>query len=177
MPGHDAVAARALRLPAAVPAQDHRREAAPVEEHQSLFTTAHGVFDGGQGGGQQRRVRGGIPGIQQLDIRQRGAARPFAQTQPLVTAGVGQMQGFQGRSGAAVDNRNVPLAGAPHCQVPGVVAETVLLLQGPVMGFVDDDQPRRMQRCEYRRTGADNDACPAFAGGKPGFQPFAVVQA
>ena len=44
MPGKKAVAAFAFRLPAAVVAENHRRVAAPVDEHQSLITGLHTLF-------------------------------------------------------------------------------------------------------------------------------------
>ncbi len=177
VPGHQAVAARAFVLPAAVAAQNHRREAAPVEEHQGLLAASQGVGDRLQGGGQQRPVRGGVAGVQQFNGRRAGAAGPLAQAQPVVAAIAGQLQGLQGRGGAAVHHRHAQLLGAPTGQVAGVIAEAVLLLQGGVMGFIDDDQAGPCQGREHRRAGADQDARVAFPGGHPGVQALAVGEA
>ena len=61
-------------------------------------------------------------------------------------------------------------------QVPGVVAQTLLLLERQVMLLVDDDQPRPCQRCEDRRASADHDAGLTVARCHPGIQTFAVIQ-
>ena len=177
VPGHQAVAARAFVLPAAVPAQNHRGEAAPVEEHQRLLAARQGVADRLEGGGQQRPVRGGVAGVEQFDGRRARVAGAAHQAQPVVAAGAGQVQGLQRRGGAAVHHRHRQLLGAPGGQVAGVVAETVLLFQRSVVGFVDDDQAGVGERREHRRAGADNNARPAVPGGHPGVQALAVGEA
>ena len=58
-----------------------------------------------------------------------------------------------------------------------MIAETVLLLQGAVVGFVDDDQPRIRQRGKDGGAGTDNDAGLAVTGGQPVVQSFAIGEA
>lgn len=100
----------------------------------------------------------------------------MGQAQQLVAAFGGVMQRLQRRRGTAEDDRYPFPAGAHHGQIAGVVAKTVLLLEGVVMFLIDDDQARVLQRGEDGRARADDDAGTAGAGVQPGVEPLAVAE-
>ena len=128
---------------------------------------------------RHQRLGEAVPGLvgAHVDEMDGGLARgagPLGQHQPLVAAAAGVFHGLERRRGGAEHQRHAELPGAPHRQVPGRVAEAVLLLVAGVVLLVDDDQPRPWQRREDGRAGADDDLGGAVPRGGPGAQPLAL---
>ncbi len=174
--GQARVATRAQRHPAAVVAQQGRREAAAVEEHQHLLAGGEGLADQSLQRRRKAAVQRPAAHVEALEARRLGAAGAAGQAQQGVAALVGVVQAFQRGGGRAEQQRHALQARAHHRQVAGVVAQAFLLLVGRVVLLVDDDQPRILQRGEQRRAGADDDLRAALAGRLPGVQALAVGQ-
>src|SRR5690606_5002754 len=78
------------------------------------------------------------------------ASGALAQTQMAIGALLSMMQGFQRGRRTTQQQRNIVMLGTGDGQVPGVVAQAVLLFEGAVVLLVDDDDPRACQGRENR---------------------------
>ena len=166
-------AVRAVALPAALAAVQHRRVAAPVEEHQALLAAGDPRLDAPRpaaapapparrGSSAAGPCRPGAPPAG-------GAADPLRQVEPPVAAGVGVVPALQRRRRRAEQHQHVLVAAAPDRQVARRVARAFLLLVRGVVLLVDDDQAEPRQRREHRQPGAEHDvgraACAPPASG------------
>ena len=94
-----------------------------------------------------------------------------------VTTLQGVMQGFQGRCGTAQHNRCALQLPPFDSEVTRRVAEAVLLFEGAVVLFVDNDQARPQQAAENGRPGAHYNRCGTRARRLPGGVALSVVEA
>ena len=170
-------AARALRAPAAVVAQQHRGVAAAVLEHQHLATVMQRGLDHVQGFRGQAGLQRALAHVHDPHRRWPRFAGAAAQTQVDVASGPCVVQGFQRGRGAAQQHRHAQCAGAHQGEVAGVVADPVLLLVAGVVFLVDHDQAGVGQRQEHRRAGANHHPCLPAPGRGPDPGTFAVGQA
>ncbi|MNI81307.1 hypothetical protein D3C73_1379100 [compost metagenome] len=95
MHGHRCIAAVAGCGPAAVMAQQHRRIAAPVLEHQHLLATLQVFADAGQYVGGKAIAQRTLAHIQDAHARRSGITGALLQAQVRIAAGVSVVQGFQ----------------------------------------------------------------------------------
>ncbi len=175
--GHRAFAVRTLRAPAAVAAEQDRRIAAPVLEHQCLLPAPEAVGDRLQCRLCEAVVEMLVAQVDHLQGRRLRHAGAAAQMKMPIAAGCRIGQAFQRRRGRAQHDRNAERLRAQHGQVACVVAETFLLLVGRVVFFVDDDRARLRQRHEQRRACTEHDARLAARRGQPGERAFGFVEA
>ena len=156
--GQRAFAARAVGVPAAAVAQQHRRIATTVAEHQRLLAAGHACR---ATAAEQRRRQAVIQPLRahvdDLHLRRADRARARAQVQAAVATGVDVGQRLQRRRAGAQHDRHAERARAHQRQVAGVIAEALLLLVGGVVLLVDDDQAGLRQRREHRRARAEDD--------------------
>lgn len=156
--GGACIAAPAMCLPAAVVTQKHGRITTPVDENQYLFTTLQCACDGLYQWLGKTFAHRLVP---QVDEFQQGCARAagaFVQLQQLVTPMLGIAEGFQRRGGRAQQYGNVFQLRAAHGEITGVITKALVLLEGHIVFFIDNDQPGPCQRREHGRARADDDA-------------------
>ena len=72
------------------------------------------------------------------------------QMNELVVAVAAMLQYFESWCRGTENDRNVELFGADYCEVPGRIAKTLLLFEGRIVLFIDNDQPGVSERCEDR---------------------------
>ena len=173
--GHASVAALALGHPAAVVAQQRRRKAPAIEEHQHLLAGGEGLADGLLHRPGNTAVQRATFHVQTQEAWLLGAAGTLVKAQQSVTAGVGIVQAFQGRRCRAQHDWDVFLARAHQSQVACVVAQAFLLFIGAVMLLVDDDQPGIFHRCEQGRACANNNVGLAVSCCQPRLQALTVI--
>ena len=157
-------AAPAARDPAAGRAGQHRRVAAPVEEHQALLAALEPLAQRGE-----QRARTGRPATSRGACRRSahvGMASATARSRQFEQAVAPGLRvhgkGFQRGRGRAEHDRDVALLGAPDRDVARRIAQAVLLLEGGVVLFVDDDQLQARQRHEHRQPRAEHDVGAPF---------------
>src|SRR5690606_29035233 len=75
------------------------------------------------------------------------------------------------------DQRYVELAGAPDREIPRGITETLLLLQGCIVLFVNYDEPRPGQWREDRRTRPDDNVGVSADRRRPAAQPLGIREA
>ncbi len=158
-------------------AQQHRRVAAAVLEHQHL---AAGVQRSAHRAQQLRRQAGverALANVQHAHHGRLGIAGALAQAQLGVAAGLRVVQGLQRRRGAAQQHRHVQRLAAHQREIAGVVADAVLLLVAAVVFLIDHDQPGLGQRREHRGSGADDHPRLAAPGGGPDAGALGIAQA
>ena len=170
---HRGAAARAVRAPAAVVAQQYRGITAAVLEHQHLAAVAQRRFDRLQRFRRQPGLQRTFAQVDDAHHRWLCVAGALAQAQVRVAAGAGVVQRLQRRRRAAQQHRHAQRLAAHEGEIARVVADPVLLLVAGVVLFVDHDQSGVGQRGEYRRAGADHHA--RFAA--PGRGPYACALA
>ncbi len=175
--GHARIAAPALGHPAAVVTHQRRGEAAPVDEHQHLVALAQVLAHQLDERAGHAALQRATADIQTLEAGWLRIAGPLRQAQQLVATALDIVQTLEGGCGRAEDHADLLQMPAVDRQVPGVVAQAVLLLVGQVVFFINDDQAGPGQGCEYGRAGTDDDARLAVAGGDPGVQTLAVIEA
>ncbi len=167
-------AVRAALLAAAVPAEDQRLEAAPVEEEDGLAAGADRGRDGVlEDGGEEAGERRSLADARQVDdahLGQRPVVDAAGQLDALVLPGAGVLEGLERRRGRAEHADRSLLAGPHHRQVAGVVARAVVLLEGRVVLLVDHHDAQVLHR------GEDGAADPHADAGlsPPQPQPLAV---
>ena len=145
-PSSDAVrraAALALRAPAAVVAQQHRRVTAAVAEHEHLPAGVDGRARSSRATpstGPHRAARLRMSSTRTLG----GFASPARcdRRRCVIAPGLRVVQRFQRRRRAAEHHRHAERLAAHQREVARVVADAVLLLVAAVVFFVDDDQAR-----------------------------------
>ena len=86
----------------------------------------------------------------------------------LVAPGIGVVARFDRGRGGAKDHPGVGELGPHHRHVARVVVDAVILLEGAVVLFVEDDQPQFVERQEQRRARADHRADFAIGDAAPG---------
>src|SRR5262249_12116305 len=134
-------ATRALRLPAALSAQERRREAPPVDEDERLFVASETLPERcDQFLGQSiARPRGTIRDESKQGKRRPRIRAPWKREQAIASR-LRVHEGLERRRRAAEDDGNAALAGTPHRNVTRLVANAILLLERSVVLFVDHDQ-------------------------------------
>ena len=92
-----------------------------------------------------------------------------------ISATLGVVPAFEARCGATQHHRALFQLPPLYGQIPGGVAQPVLLYEGGVVLLVDDQQTQSLERHEYGRTGAQYDGCTALAGGSPCAIPLGIT--
>ncbi len=166
----------ALGHPATVAALQQGREAAAIDEHQHLRRLLQVSGDQLQHLCRKTILQGHPAGVDQAENRRAGPAGALLQLQVFIAAAAGVVKAFKaGRSGAQ-HHRNLLAVGAGDAQVPGRVAEAILLLEGAVVLLIDDQNAGAGQRREDGGAGTDDNACLAIGGLQPGIEPLARRQ-
>ncbi|MNM38523.1 hypothetical protein D3C81_492800 [compost metagenome] len=175
MPGVPGIAALAGSAPAALVADEGGCIATAVEKQHHLIARRQVLR-------HQLLQLGGEPGLQPhaLDVEDHlagglGVAGTPRQAEVVILASFGIVQGLKRRGGGAEQYGDAGAMGPHHREIPGVVAKTVLLLEGAVVFLVDDDDAEVLERGEHRGAGADQDGGSAVAAGEPGIEPLPVV--
>ena len=186
------VAVGAEQRLAAGAAEDDGRQPAPVEEEDRLLARRQGAL---QQLAQPLGEEGGVaavelePHVDDLDRRQleRAAAALAVAPAEVRPDPVGQLEapdlallrppgGLDGRRRAAEEHDRAALGGEPLGQGAGVVAGVGVLLVGPLVLLVEDDQPEVAQRGEEGRARADDDAAATGGDRLPGGVALGVGQ-
>ena len=153
-------AMRAVALPVALVAMQHRRVAAAVQEHQALLAAVEPLAQRVQ---QRHRQRGGDAllalepvHVEEPDARQRAAADALGQVDAPITTAQRVLPALQRRRRRAQQHRDLLQVAAIDRQVPRRVARAVLLLVGRVVLLVDHDQSEPRHRREDRQPRAQH---------------------
>jgi hypothetical protein len=146
---------RAGEFVAAGFAQGKRSIAAAVEEQHRLFACRQRAF---QCDAQRRRQPlrlllridsvSFLPQIDQPHFGHLGHAMPRRQLQMRVAPALGIDEAFQRRRRAGQNHRTILDSRPHHRHVAGVIDGALLLLEGLLMFFVDDDQAQFGERQE-----------------------------
>ena len=155
---HACTASFALRHPSAAAANQRRGKTAAVDKHHRLFAALDGLVDSAD-----QRLRNAVRclfgvKVDEADGRQ-GRLRncAFAQHQSREAAAFDVVERFNRRRRRTQHHRTLGDTGAEHCHVARRIAHALLLLEGRVVFFVDDDQTESRHRCEDRESCADDD--------------------
>jgi hypothetical protein len=174
--GQPGVAVGAVAHPATGVAGQHRRETAPVEEEEHLITGIELLAHQPDQHRREATAQGLSTDVQEANGRRRGGAGPFGQLQALIATDRSIAQALQGGRRRAQHQGTAGALGAPHRQVPGRVAETVLLLEGEVVFLVHQDESQARQGHEDRRAGAQHQIRRATGRRLPGPFPLRGVE-
>ena len=166
----------ATALPAAVHAFEHRRIAAPVEEHQALLATSDAILQGRDQGRRKRRVAGHLLGdavhVDEAHLRQGAPADPRGHGKAPVASTLGLVPAFQRRGGRAQDHGSAFELAAIDREVARRVTGAFLALVGRVVLLVDHDQPEARHGAEHRQPRAEHDVGAAQVGRQPVLEPL-----
>ena len=146
MHGEPRVAGRAGRDPGAAGAEQRRRVAAAIQEHEHLACGGEVPLDR-----RERRLRESVARrvqaqVDDADARLAGAARAFRQRELRVTAGRGVGEALERRRRGAEHDRHARALRAHDREVARRIAESVLLLVGGIVLLVHDDEAERRHR-------------------------------
>ena len=162
--------------PAAGFAAEHRRVAAPVEEHEGLLGAREHALDRGHALGREAvrerlatRVDDAEPGHPAL-------AGAFGKAQQAVAAAARGQPGFQRRRGRAEHHRHAALRGERDREIAGAVTHALLLLVRGVVLLVDHDGSQPRHRREHRQPRAHHHARAPLGSGEPVRRALAVGQ-
>jgi hypothetical protein len=159
---HPRVAARTFRDPAAIVALQHRCIAAAVQEQQDLRAGVEMVVHAleqrvGQAGPQAPAAH-----VEQRHRRVYGGAGAFRQVQRAVAAGLRVVQRLQRRRGRTQHHRHVEVARTPDSEVARGVAETLLLLKGRIVLFINNNGAKALKGSPDCGTGTNNHSRSPF---------------
>ena len=175
---HARGAASAARSPAAGLAGEHRRVAAPIDEHQALLVLFESRFYCGEERCRQTLLDRGLPQVDRANRRQSRARHgALGELEALVATRLPVVPGLKRRRCATEDRRAAGELRAVHRDVSRRVAQALLLLERAVVLLVDHDERQSRQRREHREARAEHDACVAARGIQPGAGARHVLQA
>ena len=92
-----------------------------------------------------------------------------------VVARAAVLQGLERRRCGAQDDGDIKMFGAGDCQISRGIAQALLLLEGLVMFFVDDDQSEVRHWSEHSGPCANDKLCRALLRGSPCAQSLSVA--
>jgi hypothetical protein len=133
-------------------AQGQRRIAAAVEEEQRLLPIRQGGFDG-------RSQRLGDPSagfgrcfahVDDIDFRQTGPSDPVAQNDAPIPSPVDIDQGFKRWRRRGEDDRESAEHPIDDRHVPRMIRDALLLLEGTLVLFIDNDELKLLPWQEQR---------------------------
>ncbi len=168
-------AVRAHGLLAALAAEEARGVAPPVQEDEALLAPGEPGGEGVAQGRAEDGVASGLehgPPVHDLDPREALRADATREEEPLVLAPQRVRVRLHGGRGRAQHHRAGLEARAHHRDVASVVPRALVLLVGPVVLLVDDDQPQVGNRREHRGAGAHDDPRVALPDAPPLIVPL-----
>ena len=173
---HARIAMSAFLGLAAVRTHEHRGETAAIEVQQHLRAGLE-LLGHRPDQGLAQAILGRVPvEVHQPGHRRSGAGYFPGQTMTRVTPFLNIQQRLQRRRRRSENHGDFLFRGPHHRQVPGLVAETILLLVGGIVLLVDHNQAQRGAWREHGRTGADHKPGAARTGVLPGAQALAFIQ-
>src|SRR5690606_10652934 len=172
--GEPRITMNAFRHPAAIAALQGRSKAPAVDENQHLVTPFQMLANVLQQPGRKPFLQWFHGGIQQAQAWPFGIACSPGKAEMAIAAGQGVVQGLQAGCGRTQHDRDVFRTGPYYRKIAGRVAETVLLLEGAVMLFIDDDDSRPCLWRKNCRSRADENRGDAIAGLQPCLQAFTI---
>ena len=177
MDGHARIATIATGYPAALRAKQGRGKTPPVQKQQNLTALLQMRVHRHEARCRQPVVTAMRAQVDDAHARLGNVAGTFGQLAKLVTTGLRIVKRLQRRGRRSQHHRDPVQPGPDDGQIARRVAKAVLLFEGTVVFFIDDDQAWPRHRREYRRAGPEYDGCLAAARHAPRFQPLAVGQA
>ena len=174
MRGQPGVAVRTYGLPATAAADEHGREAAPVDEHQHLPGAAQVTRNGLEQRFAQPLFETQAPHVEDAVAGENGCAGTVGQARVTVAAAADVLERLHRRRGTAEHHRNAEKLPALDRHVPRRVVQTLGLLERAVVFLVDDDDPEVLERRKHRRSRADQDPVPALSATDPGIEALPV---
>ena len=168
------VAPPALGNPAASMAYEQGCIAAPVDEQERLLGPGLHLLERLDEHVAQAAVERPRPQVDHVDARRRRAAGTVRQIEPPVPAAPDVVHRLERGRRAAEHDRHAGVARAHHRPIARGVANSFLLLEGEIVLFVHDEEPRARERHEHRRTRPHDDLRRAVARMGPRREPFAV---
>ena len=169
---HVRIAMRAGGHPAAGAAEQRRRVAAAVQEHDHLAARRQMPADGLHRGLRQALLHRMPAQVDQRQPRGVGSPRTLRQHELRVARLRGVLQALQRRRRRTQNDRHVRALCAPHREIACGVAESLVLLVGGIVLLVDHDEGEPRQGGENGGTGADHDAGAAAVRGAPRVAPL-----
>ena len=153
-------AMRAGALPGTGAAMQHRRVAAAIEQHQTLFAAGDARLQRLEQWRRQGCSVGLLARLQahvdQAHAGQRATADALGQVEPPVSALLGTLPALQRWCRRPEHHRHALQPAAVNRQVPRRVARTFLLLERRVMLFVHHDQAQAWHRREHGQARAEH---------------------
>ena len=173
---HARIAMSAFLRFATVRTHEHGSETAAIEVQQYLRAGVQLLGHRPDQGLAQPVLRRVPIEVDQPRQWRSGAGYLLGQAMPEITPFLNIQQRLQRRRRGS-ENHGNPLFRSPHHgQVPGLVAETVLLLIGGIVLLVDHDQAEFRARRKHCRAGAHHKPGTARTRISPGPQALALVQ-
>ena len=177
-------AVRAAALPAALAAMQHRRIAAPVQEHQALLAARDALAASAATSGGDSAGAGALGRLRQPAHVDQAHRRPGAAADALGQARGAGSGPASARCQLSSDgvaepstHRHAFAPAAPDRQVARRIARAFLLLVRRVVLLVDDDQAEPRQRREHRQARAEHQVGQAEVRRQPAAQALRRRQA